>query len=240
MFNQFGPIIVTLYNEFQQAIGFSVDDWQACPWPERETIEGQYCQLEVLDATRHGADLYREFGAASDAADWTYLPYGPFTNSDVFVTWLHGLSAGADPLFYAIVDKASGKAVGMASYLRIDPANGAIEVGHIHFSRRLQKTPLATEAMYLMMKQIFDLGYRRYEWKCDAYNAPSCKAAKRLGFTYEGLFRQAVIYKNRNRDTAWFAIVNEDWQAMQARFEAWLDASNFDVKGAQIRRLEDC
>ena len=231
---------MTLYNEFQQAIGFPVDDWQPCPWPARDTITGQYCQLEALDATQHGADLFQEFGAASDAADWTYLPYGPFTNGEKFVAWLQGLAQGVDPLFYAIVDKVTGKAVGMASYLRIDPANGAIEVGHIHFSRRLQKTPLATEAMYLMMKQVFDLGYRRYEWKCDAYNEPSCKAAKRLGFTYESLFRQAVVYKNRNRDTAWFAIIDKDWPAQQARFEAWLDVGNFDDQGMQLRRLESC
>ena len=232
--------MVTLFNEFQQPIGMPVAAWQPCAWPARDIFVGQYCQLESLQAAKHGADLFVEFVAAVDGADWTYLSYGPFDNENEFMSWLDAKTQTDDPLFYAIVDKATGKAVGMASYLRIAPTSGVIEVGHIHFSRRLQRTPVATEAMYLMMKQVFDLGYRRYEWKCDSHNGPSCQAAKRLGFIYEGIFRQAVIYKGRNRDTAWFAVLDKDWPAIQARFESWLAPGNFDQQGQQSKRLQDC
>lgn len=133
------------------------------------------------------------------------------------------------------------KAVGLASYLRIDPAVGVIEVGHIHFSPLMQRTPMATECMYLMMRRVFDeLGYRRYEWKCDNLNAPSKLAAERLGFSYDGLFKQATMYKGRNRDTAWFSILDNDWPSLKQGFESWLQVANFDAQGQQIRRLQDC
>jgi RimJ/RimL family protein N-acetyltransferase len=151
---------------------------------------------------------------------------------------MHMQCTGDDPLFHAVVDAASGLAVGVASYLRITPASGFIEVGHINFSPRLQKTPAATEAMYLMMARAFALGYRRYEWKCDALNQPSCAAARRLGFSYEGIFRQATIYKGRNRDTAWFSILDSEWPAMKAAFESWLTPDNFDDNGRQRKKLE--
>ncbi len=235
-----GVCMTTHFNSHGQPIGYPVGDWQNCLAPTRDSYIGQYGQIEPLQVGQHGHDLFSAFVDATDNADWTYLPYGPFTQEKEFLAWLSTRAESDDPLFYAIIDKATGKAVGMASYLRIDPANGVIEVGHIHFSRRLQKTPIATEAMYLMMKQAFDLGYRRYEWKCDAHNAPSCKAAKRLGLIYEGTFRQAVMYKNRNRDTAWFAVIDRDWPLLQGRFEQWLKTSNFDAKGRQRRRLQDC
>ena len=144
-----------------------------------------------------------------------------------------------DPLFHAIVDNATGKAIGLASYLRIDPASGSIEVGHINYSPLLQRTPAATEAMYLMMQRVFELGYRRYEWKCDALNARSRAAAQRYGFSFEGIFRQATVYKGRNRDTAWYAIIDREWPALQAAFLQWLDPSNFDADGRQRVRLAD-
>ena len=148
-------------------------------------------------------------------------------------------SQAHDPLFYAIVDLAKGEAVGVASYLRISPSSGSIEVGHINYSPLLQRTPAATEAMYLMMAQAFDLGYRRYEWKCHALNAPSRSAAQRLGFSFEGIFRQAAVVKGRNRDTAWYAAIDEEWPALREAFERWLDPTNFDEKGNQRVRLSD-
>jgi RimJ/RimL family protein N-acetyltransferase len=146
---------------------------------------------------------------------------------------------GADPLFFAIVERAANRPVGMAAYLRIMPAAGSIEVGAIHYSPLLAGTTGATEAMYLMMKRAFELGYRRYEWKCDSLNAPSRVAARRLGFTYEGTFRQAAVYKGRTRDTAWFSIVNSEWPRLREVFERWLDPENFDVDGRQRSRLSD-
>ena len=172
---------------------------------------------------------------------WTYLPYGPFDSLDTYRAWTEEMSRRSDPLFFAIIDHnsghASGRAVGLASYLRIDPAAGSIEVGHLHYSPLLQRTPAATEAMFLMMERAFNLGYRRYEWKCDALNAPSRAAAQRLGFTFEGIFRQAVVVKGRNRDTAWFSIIDAEWPALANAFRRWLDPANFDPQGKQRERL---
>ena len=185
----------------------------------------------------HAADLHAAFVADTGARDWTYLPYGPFESETAFGDWLSATCLGDDPLFHTIC-APDGKALGLASYLRIDPANGVIEVGHIHFAPTLQRTALATEAMALMMARAFDeLGYRRYEWKCDALNAPSRRAAERLGLTYEGTFRQATVVKGRNRDTAWFSILDHEWPALKARMTAWLDPSNFDSAGHQITSL---
>ena len=172
---------------------------------------------------------------------WTYLPYGPFDSLDTYRAWTEEMSRRSDPLFFAIIDRnsghPSGRVVGLASYLRIDPAAGSIEVGHLHYSPLLQRTPAATEAMFLMMERAFNLGYRRYEWKCDALNAPSRAAAQRLGFTFEGIFRQAVVVKGRNRDTAWFSIIDAEWPALANAFRRWLDPANFDPQGKQRERL---
>jgi RimJ/RimL family protein N-acetyltransferase len=174
----------------------------------------------------------------TDGRNWTYLPYGPFEELDDYRTWMRSACLGNDPFFHAVIDRKSGKATGVASFLRIDPGPGVIEVGHINYAPPLQRTPAATEAMFLMMCRVFDeLGYRRYEWKCDALNAPSRAAALRLGFQFEGIFRQATIYKQRNRDTAWYAIVDRGWPALKARFERWLDPANFDAEGRQRRSL---
>lgn len=227
-------------NELGQPIGFPVNNWQTCAWPPRSSIEGSSCRIEAYDPDKHNQDLYEAFASDSNHANWTYLPYGPFDDFDAFDSWSRSYCQGDDPLFHGIIDLRSGKAVGLASYLRITPEAGVIEVGHIHFSPLLQKTTLATEAMFLMMRRVFDeLGYRRYEWKCDALNAPSCKAAKRLGFSYEGIFRQAIMYKNRNRDTAWFAIIDRDWPRIKNAYEQWLDASNFDDQGNQRKSLNE-
>jgi RimJ/RimL family protein N-acetyltransferase len=169
---------------------------------------------------------------------WTYLPYGPFASLEPFQGWVEAMARGEDPLFHAVLDRASGRALGVASYLRIDPPVGVIEVGHINYAPALQRRPAATEAMYLMMRRVFDeLGYRRYEWKCDALNAPSRAAAERLGFRHEGLFRQATIYKGRNRDTAWYSILDREWPALRDAFERWLDPANFGADGKQRASL---
>lgn len=223
----------------RQPIGRPVPGWSAAPQPPRTPLVGRHCRVEHLDVDRHASSLYDANAHDRDGRNWTYLAYGPFESRDAYEAWMRQTCLGADPLFYAIVDLSSGKAIGVASYLRIDPNNGVIEVGHINFSPLLQRTPLATEAMHLMMKHVFELGYRRYEWKCDSLNVPSRAAARRLGFTYEGTFRQATVYKGRNRDTAWFSILDSEWPAFDRAFQAWLDPSNFDAQGRQRLRLAD-
>jgi RimJ/RimL family protein N-acetyltransferase len=200
-------------------------------------MRGRFCRVEPIEE-RHAADLHAANSRHPDARSWTYLPYGPFATADEYADWLRRTCLGADPMFFTIVD-TSGRAAGVAAYLRIEPANGAIEVGHIHFSPLLQRTPAATEAMYLMMKGAFELGYRRYEWKCDALNGPSRAAAQRLGLSFEGIFRQATVYKGRNRDTAWYAATDKDWPALAQAFERWLAASNFDAAGRQRVSLSE-
>ena len=201
---------------------------------------GQWCRLERLDADRQSAQLHANNRLADDDRYWTYLPYGPFLGADQHHAWASAMATGTDPQFWTIVDARTGEATGVASFLRIDPACGVIEVGHINFSPALQRTPAATEAMHLMMRRVFaELGYRRYEWKCDALNAPSMAAAARLGFTYEGTFRQATIYKGRNRDTAWFSLIDTEWPVVDRAFSAWLDPSNFDADGRQRHSLAE-
>lgn len=195
--------------------------------------------MEPLDPDRHAAELYAANQLDVEQRMWTYLAYGPFATFEQYTDWIQAASKSNDPLFFAIVDLQTNQPVGVASYLRIDPSNGVIEVGHLAFSPRLQRTPAATEAMYLMMKQAFDLGYRRYEWKCDSLNAPSRAAAERLGFKFEGIFRQAVIYKQRSRDTAWYSIIDREWPAIEAAFARWLDSGNFNAHGEQRLRLSE-
>jgi RimJ/RimL family protein N-acetyltransferase len=201
-------------------------------------MEGRFCRVEPLDPARHAAELFAANRADGDGRNWTYLAYGPFERLADYRRWMEASASGDDPLFHAVVDRASGLAVGVASYLRIDPAMGVIEVGHINYSPALQRKPAATEAMFLMMRRVFaELGYRRYEWKCDALNAASRAAATRLGFRYEGIFRQATVYKGRNRDTAWFSIIDRDWPALERAFARWLDPANFDAEGRQRESL---
>jgi len=224
-------------NALGQPIGDEVPGWEPRPRPPRLALDGRTCRLEPLDPARHGADLHAAFAADAAGGMWTYMPYGPFADEATYLAWAKAAAASDDPLFHAIVDLSTGKAVGVASYLRIDPKNGVVEVGHIAYAPVLQKTVAATEAQFLLMRRTFDeLGYRRYEWKCHALNAPSKRAAERYGFTYEGTFRQAAVVKGRNRDTAWFSITDAEWPAVRAGFEAWLDRSNFD-DGQQRRSL---
>jgi RimJ/RimL family protein N-acetyltransferase len=212
--------------------------------PGRTTLAGRWVTLQPLDAGAHGRSLYAATAGPNSERLWRYLPYGPYSPDDGWSAFERELAAKAqseDPLYFAIVDRATSQAVGHASYLRIVPEHACIEVGHILYAPQLQRTAGATEAMYLMAKHVFDdLGYRRYEWKCDALNAPSRRAAPRLGFTFEGVFRQHVIVKGRNRDTAWYAMLDRDWPARRTAFERWLDPSNFDADGQQRRTLAEC
>ncbi len=231
---------MTRHDELGQPIGAPLEGWSARPRPPRTPMAGRTCIVEPLDPGRHAASLFAAFAEDRDGRDWTYLPYGPFADGRALRAWLDGSCLGDDPLFHAVIDGRTGRAAGLASLLRIEPATGVIEVGHIHYAPSMQRGIAATEAMFLMMVRVFDeLGYRRYEWKCDALNAPSRRAAERLGFRYEGLFRQATMYKGRNRDTAWYAIIDRDWPALRAGFERWLDPANFDAEGRQRTRLAD-
>ena len=196
-------------------------------------MHGRLCRLEPLDVSKHAEQLFAANALDSHGANWTYLPYGPFESFAEYRAWLEQQSSTRDPLFFAIVDTASGDAIGVASYLRITPSSGSIEVGHLHFSPKLQRKPAATEAMFLMMRHAFELGYRRYEWKCNALNKSSRQAALRLGFSFEGIFRQATVSKGRNRDSAWYAAIDKEWPALREAFEQWLSPSNFDEKGKQ-------
>ena len=227
-------------NGFGQPIGPALPDWSPRPRPPRAPMEGRFCRLVPLDAAAHADALYATYSAAPDTRGWTYLGDEMPESTEAYRARLATQQASEDPLFHAILDPASGDALGIASYLRIDPGNGVIEVGHLHFGPRLQRAPAATEAMALMMARAFDeLGYRRYEWKCDSLNAPSRAAALRLGFTFEGIFRNAVVVKGRSRDTAWFSITDAEWPRVRAGFAAWLDPSNFDGAGRQRRGLAD-
>jgi RimJ/RimL family protein N-acetyltransferase len=228
----------TRVNGLGQPVGEELPGWSARPRPPQTPMQGRLCRLESFDLARHAHELFEAYSLDVTGRNWTYLGYGPFETEAGFTALAEASFTGSDPHFHTVIDLASGKAVGVASYLRIDPACGVIEVGHIHFSPAMQARPIATEAMYLMMARAFDeLGYRRYEWKCDALNAPSQSAAQRLGFTYEGTFRQATIYKGRNRDTAWYSILDSEWPALKTAFEAWLDPANFDADGRQRQRL---
>lgn len=225
-----------LTNIFNQPIGEAVNRWQTATQPQAIVLHGNYCDLVPLNPGLHAQSLH-EANSADDGRMWTYLPYGPFDTLDSYQAWLTQYCMSTDPLFYAIIDKNTQQALGLASYLRIDPNNGVVEVGHIAYSPQLQRSTMATEAMYLMMDQAFKLGYRRYEWKCNALNMPSCVAAKRLGFTFEGIFRQAVIVKNHNRDTAWYSIIDTEWPALKSAFQTWLAPNNFDLYGQQHTSL---
>ena len=226
-------------NSSGQSVGFAIHDWVPPDPPSRLPMVGRTCRLEVLDPERHAADLYDANVQDRDDRIWMYLPYGPFESLAEYRTWADRVSEASDPLFHAVIDSATGKAVGVASFLRITPASGSIEVGHINYSPLLQRTPAATEAMYLMMKRAFESGYRRYEWKCDALNARSRAAAQRLGLSYEGVFRQATVYKGRNRDTAWYAAIDSEWPELEQAFTSWLDPANFDGEGRQKVRLAE-
>ncbi len=212
-------------------VGARVPDWTAAAIPAHTTMSGRYCGLEPL-AERHTASLWRAYGQDREGQDWMYLPNGPYESEAALADWVRHAAARPDAQFYALT--VDGQALGECAYLRISPEAGSIEVGHIHLSPALQRTPAPTEAMFLMMQRAFDARYRRYEWKCDALNRRSRAAAQRLGFSYEGVFRNATVVKGHNRDTAWFACIADEWPALRAAFEQWLAPANFDPDGRQL------
>ena len=220
-------------------IGDALPGWAARAYPPATPLPGRFGRLEPLSAPRHAATLYEAFSHAPDSRLWTYVPDEPPKSLGEMTAHIESKTARSDLVLNAILDP-EGRALGYAAFMRIDPAVGSMEVGHVVFSPALQRSALATEAMYLMMRRAFDeLGYRRYEWKCDALNAPSRRAAERLGFSYDGTFRNAMVLKGRSRDTAWLSIIDTEWPMVKAALDAWLDPANFDSLGRQRQRLED-
>jgi RimJ/RimL family protein N-acetyltransferase len=217
-----------------QPVGFRVDPRPAL-LPQAVTLSGRHGSVERLDAARHRADLWN--AVVGHGHIWTYMSYGPFADPAIFFDWLITREEARDPFYYAIVDP-SGRALGLAALMRIEPGMRVVEVGNILLSPSLQRTPLATEAQYLLGRYVFEtLRFRRYEWKCDALNAPSRRAALRFGFSFEGIFRDHMIVKGRSRDTAWFAMLATDWPARKAAFERWLAPENFNADGTQKKKL---
>ena len=224
----------------ERPVGPVVDPLPSGSKPDMRPLHGRWVVLEPVSPEMHAKDLYDSFHDSDPDGDvWTYLGYGPWQSFDQFEAWVRERQASRDPWFYAFINRATGKAVGMGSFMRSDAPNGVIEIGHIWMSPGLQQTKEATEVIFLMIRHCFDdLGVRRLEWKCDALNAPSRKAAERFGFSFEGIFRQHLIVKGRNRDTAWFAMLDKDWPRNRAGFERWLDLKNFDEKGRQKAKLQ--
>lgn len=230
-------------NEYDQPVGDALDDFRQAQLPAVLTIEGKYCSLERLNAAEHSRDVYQCVILPSREQDWTYMPFDKPSGETEAMSWLKSIAERSDPFFYVIkkADAGTGKIAGILSLMRIDPLNCAIEVGSILYSDELKQSRAATEAQYLLASYVFDtLGYRRYEWKCDSLNQPSRTAALRLGFQFEGIFRNALVYKGRNRDTAWFSVIDKEWPAIKAGMERWLLPGNFDAEGRQIKPLSDC
>ena len=227
-------------NELGQPIGDALPNFKPGDLPKMERLEGRYVIVECLSKDKHGADLYEVYGPDSPADMWTYLFQNPVQSQEEWSALLDQMLAAQDRFYYAIVDKESGKALGTFALMRINRGSHVIEVGSVTYSPQLKRTRLATEAQYLLARYVFEeLEYRRYEWKCDALNQPSRYAAERLGFIYEGTFRQALVYKGRNRDTDWLAMIDRDWPAVKTRLEKWLSPDNFDENGQQIKALSD-
>lgn len=217
-------------------LGKPLPDWHGVVPPARQPRSGRYCRLVPLNSREHGAALYDALAQDVSHANWTYLVMPE--QRDAFLLWLADMETRSDPLFFVI--EVDAQPVGLASYLRMDPANGVIEIGWLHFSPQLQRTPAATEALYMMLDTVFAMGYRRCEWKCNALNQPSWRAAERLGFCYEGTFRQARVDKGHNRDTAWFSILDSEWPSLAEGFARWLSPDNFDSEGQQVLSLTAC
>ncbi len=220
-----------------KTFGTPLPNWKSPVRPVGTTLTGAYVQLELMDPDTHAADLFRAYVGHDEV--WDYLPYGPFSSASAYHRWAKESASGVDPMFYVLRNLKTGHCGGVASYLRITPEAGSIEVGHINLAPEIAGSRASTEAMYLMMDWAFAAGYRRYEWKCDALNMPSRRAAQRLGFSYEGIFRQATVYRQRNRDTAWFSVIDGEWPALREAYKAWLAPRNFDAEGRQRERLGD-
>ena len=228
-------------NEYGQIIGESVVGHTSGKLPAIDFLEGRYARIEALSVEKHAEDLLAVYGPDTPREMWTYLFQEPVADMEELVNLLNQMLARKDRFFYAILDRETGKALGTFSLMRIDQANRTIEVGAVTFSPALKQTRMGTEAHYLLARYVFEeLNYRRYEWKCDSLNLPSRKAAARLGFVYEGTFRQAVIYKGRTRDTDWLSMIDKDWPQVKARLETWLAPKNFDKNGQQIKSLRQC
>lgn len=226
------------FNQFGQPVGEALIDWQPRQPPSRVTLKGRYCYLEPLRVD-HADALFRAYHLAEDTRSWTWLLREPDATAADFSQWVASVSDLPDPMHFTVFDNQTHSPVGTLALMRIDPKNGVVEVGHVHFSPLLSRTPMSTEAQYLLMQYVFDtLGYRRYEWKCNSLNEPSRRAALRLGFQYEGRFRQALVIKGHNRDTDWFSIIDAEWPALAKAFENWLATDNFTADGTQRRSLE--
>ena len=225
-------------NKFGQLLGYPVENWIPCQKPANSPIQGRYCVLDPIEINKHAIQLFEVLAIDNQGESWTYLPYGPFNTMEEFKDWLSKTSSDNETLLYAILDIKTNQPLGISGYLRMNPEHGVIEIGHLHFSTLLKQTALATEAIYLMLRLAFDdYGYRRCEWKCNDLNEPSRRAAERFGFTFEGIFRQNNVFKNQNRDTAWFSIIDSEWAALKEKFEKWLHPTNFDANGKQILKL---
>lgn len=226
------------FNQFGQPVGEALIDWQPRQPASRVTLKGRYCYLEPL-RVEHADALFRAYHLAEDTRSWTWLLREPDATAADFSQWVASVSDLPDPMHFTVFDNQTHSPVGTLALMRIDPKNGVVEVGHVHFSPLLSRTPMSTEAQYLLMQYVFDtLGYRRYEWKCNSLNEPSRRAALRLGFQYEGRFRQALVIKGHNRDTDWFSIIDAEWPALAKAFENWLATDNFTADGTQRRSLE--
>lgn len=226
----------TQTNEFNQLVGQALPQWQAALKPPRHGLTGEHTELIPMQFELHAEQLWRLIQQEPDASCWTYLPYGPFASQTIFNEWLKEFLTKDDLLIYTIF--SGTKSVGWCALMRADVVSGCIEIGHVYYSVHLRQRYSATEAMYLLMQQVFKLGYRRCEWKCDDLNTPSKKAALRLGFSYEGLFRQAVVVKGRNRNTAWFSIIDNEWPSQKMAMQQWLKLDNFDKNGQQKQSLQ--
>ncbi|MDA8491360.1 GNAT family N-acetyltransferase [Kluyvera sp. Awk 3] len=225
-------------NQFGQLIGDALPDWQPRPYPQRVVLEGQYCRLEPL-SLQHADALFAAHQQAADTRNWTWLLREPEGSVEEYRQWIAGVESLQDPLHFAVIDIRTQQPVGTLALMRIEPNHGVMEVGHVHFSPLLSRTPASTEAQWLLMRYAFEtLGYRRYEWKCNSFNDPSRRAALRLGFQFEGRFRQALVIKGHNRDTDWFSIIDGEWPALDRAFQAWLAADNFTADGKQRQSLE--
>lgn len=220
------------YNEFNQPIGEALQHYSAGEYPSVTLLQGRFCRLEKLSVDKHANDLFEVY--SSPLHYWTYLPLEPFNDKNAFIKYLAEIEVSKDPYYFSIIDVQTQKAIGTFALMRIDPKNRVIEVGWVIYSSTLQKTKIGTEAQFLLAEYVFEqLKYRRYEWKCDSLNEPSNQAAKRLGFSFEGTFRQALVYKGRTRDTNWYSMLDCEWENRKARFQRWLSDDNFDANGQQ-------
>lgn len=224
-------------NEFNQDIGMPITDWEKKQYPARMILKGSHCTVEPLKLT-HADELCDAINLDTDDSYWTWLTREPIKNKKDFNQWVDEVIRTNDPIFYVVIENKTKKPIGYFALMRIDPGNGVVEVGHVHFSKLLRGTIMSTEAHWLLMNYVFtDLKYRRYEWKCNSLNVPSRNAALRLGFKYEGRFRQAMVVKGHNRDTDWLSIIDSEWPIVNLSIRQWLSLSNFDDMGNQLKSL---